>query len=40
MNHLRSPRKSLLAGLICIGFSVGAAAQGNNPANDPPATDD
>jgi putative membrane protein len=40
MNHLRSPRKSLLAGLICIGFSVGAAAQGNNPANDPPANVD
>ena len=40
MNPLCSPRKSLLAGLICIGFSVGAAAQGNNPANSSSAKAD
>jgi putative membrane protein len=40
MNHLRSPRKSLLAGLICIGFSLGAAAQGNNPAHPAAANAD
>ena len=38
MNPLVSPRKSLLAGLICLGFTAAAAAQGNNPPSHPSNT--